>query len=116
MKTLQTTLLILILGIGYVAGSHAATRLTSGDAVVNDNLGTSVAISGDYAVVGVPFDDGEGGEDSGSVHIFKRGTTAWELEARLSSSDIEPGDEFGHAVAMSGDYAIVGVPSALNEL
>ena len=39
MKKLQIIFLILILGIGHLAGSHAADRLTSGDAVVNDNLG-----------------------------------------------------------------------------
>jgi hypothetical protein len=110
MKKLQITFLILILTLGQLAGIRAATRLTSGDAVVNDNLGTTVAISGDYAVVGVPQDDGEGGADSGSVHIYKRSTTSWELEARLSPSDIDADDEFGHAVAISGDYVIVGVP------
>ncbi len=110
MKTLQTIFLILIFGIGNLAGSHAADRLTSGDAVVNDNLGASVSISGDYAIVGVPLDDGESGTNSGSVHIFRRGTTAWSLQERLVSSDLEAGDEFGSAVAISGDYAIVGVP------
>ena len=110
MKTFQTLLLILILGVGQVTQSDAARRLTSGDAVANDNLGSRVAISGDYAIVGVERDDGEGGEDSGAVHIFKRGTTTWELEARLASSDIDADDEFGSAVAISGNYAIVGVP------
>ena len=110
MKTFQTLLLILILGVGHAANSDAARRLTSGDAVANDNLGSHVAISGDYAIVGVERDDGEGGEDSGSVHIFKRGTTTWEIEARLASSDIEADDEFGSTVAISGNYAIVGVP------
>ena len=110
MKRFQTLLLILVLGVGQVTQSDAARRLTSGDAVANDQLGSRVAISGDYAIVGVERDDGEGGEDSGSVHIFKRGTTTWSLEARLASSDIDADDEFGSAVAISGNYAIVGVP------
>lgn len=64
MKRFQTLLLILVLGVGQVTQSDAARRLTSGDAVANDQLGSRVAISGDYAIVGVERDDGEGGEDS----------------------------------------------------
>jgi hypothetical protein len=37
---------------------------------LNDQFGRSVAISGDFAVVGMYADDDKG-NDSGSVYIFK---------------------------------------------
>jgi hypothetical protein len=73
------------------------------------NFGHSVSISGDYAVVGAPNDDG-----SGSATIYKRNssTGAWETQLpKLTNISIEPGDKFGTSVAISGDYAIVGAPN-----
>jgi len=52
------------------------TKLTALDAAYDDFLGTSVAIDGDYAIVGAPGDD-DNGRESGSVYIFKRIGSTW---------------------------------------
>ena len=82
-------------------------KLTASDAAPNDDFGTSVALSGDTAVVGAPFDD-DAGSASGSAYVFVRSGTRWSQQQKLTASDAAPNDDFGLAVAVSGDTAVVG--------
>ena len=75
---------------------------------VGDFFGTSVAISGDYAIVGAPQDDPSAVTDAGSAYIYFRSGTTWSLQATLPNPAPASGDTFGFSVAISGDYAIVG--------
>jgi len=72
-----------------------------------DFFGYAVAISGDYAVVGA-YADNAGAVDAGRAYIYARTGTSWALQATLSNPDPTDSDFFGYAVAISGDYAIVG--------
>ena len=85
-------------------------KLLPSDGAVGDFFGASVSISGDYAVVGAPFDD-DNGDLSGSAYVFKRSGTSWTQEAKLLPSDGAAGDGFGAEVSISGDYAVVGAPN-----
>ena len=76
-----------------------------------DNFGFSVAISGDYAIVGAPFSD-LGAIDRGNAYVFKRDGTSWIFQARLRPSDGDANDHFGIAVGILGDYAAVGADLA----
>lgn len=110
MKTLQMLFIILILGIVQITWSHATeVKITASDGEANDKFGSSVAISGDYAIVGAPYDD-DFGDDSGSAYIFVRSGTNWTELQKVTASDGEANDKFGSSVAISGDYAIVGAP------
>jgi hypothetical protein len=82
-------------------------KLVAADGAANDYFGVSVSISGDYAIVGAPFDD-DNVTDSGSAYIFKRDGTTWTQQAKLTAADGAVGDSFGYSVSVSGDYAIVG--------
>jgi hypothetical protein len=82
-------------------------KLTASDEAWNDDFGTSVALSGDTAVVGAPFDD-DAGSASGSAYVFVRSGTRWSQQQKLTASDAAPNDDFGLAVAVSGDTAVVG--------
>ncbi len=84
-------------------------KLTTDDGASGDRFGSSVAISGDTAIIGAPGDDDRGG-NSGSVHVFERVGGVWTQAAKLTASDGAAGDEFGVAVAINGDNAIVGAP------
>jgi hypothetical protein len=76
----------------------------------NDQFGSSVCISGEYAIIGAHRDDGTY-TDQGSACIFKRNLSGiWEFEAKLIDSDYASGDYFGYSVSISGEYAIVGTP------
>lgn len=52
------------------------SKLVALDGQYDDFFGTSVAIDGDYAIVGAPNDD-DSGRDSGSVFVFKRIGSIW---------------------------------------
>jgi hypothetical protein len=80
-------------------------KLTASDGAASDNFGYSVAISGNYAIVGAHADDDKG-SNSGSAYIFNVNTGA-ELH-KLTASDGAANDFFGYFVAISGNYAIVG--------
>ncbi len=85
--------------------------LTASDAEDGDEFGFSVAISGDYAVVGAHKEDGVAGTDRGAVYVFDRnsgGPDAWGEVTILTASDAEDGDEFGCSVSIGGDFVVVG--------
>ena len=83
-------------------------QLTASDGAANDNLGFSVALSGDTALVGVPFDDVGAKADQGSAYVFVRTGATWTQQAQLTASDGAAGDNSGYSVALSGDTALVG--------
>jgi hypothetical protein len=83
-------------------------KLIASDAAAGDNFGVSASMSGGYAIIGANFEDAKGVENSGSAYILKRDGTSWIEQNKLMASDGEIGDEFGYAVSISGDYAIVG--------
>gem|GEM_PF-5387958 len=87
----------------------AEHKLLASDPALNDYFGTSVAVSGDYAIVGSFYDD-DAGQNSGSAYIFMRdpGTGNWSQTAKLVASDAIASACFGYSVDMHGDYAIVG--------
>ncbi len=77
-------------------------------------IGNSVSIDGDYAIVGAHNDD-SGGNESGAAFIFYYNGGQWTQQAKILSSDISSGDNFGFSVSLSGDYAIVGAVSAFHQ-
>jgi hypothetical protein len=77
----------------------------------HDHFGISVAISGNYAIVGAPYENWTGGQNSGKAYIFDV-TTGLRVHTLDNPNDYgTPSfDEFGYSVAMSGNYAIAGAP------
>jgi len=111
LRKLQIALLTLFFGTGLAFISNAdRVQLNTNAAVIHDNLGASVGISGDYAIVGVPKDDTDNGRNAGSIQVFFRDETGWVQHQKLHASDTTEEDQFGATLAMSGDYAIVGAP------
>jgi len=81
------------------------TKIMASDATAGDLFGTSVSISGDYAIVGAHFQN----VLTGAAYIYRRtGTNTWNTGTKIVASDGSAGDNFGIAVSISGDYAIVG--------
>ena len=75
----------------------------------NDFFGSSVAISGNYAIIGALREDDAGGTTSGKAYIFNVTTGA--LVHTLDNPNAygtSDGDAFGVSSAISGDRAIVG--------
>ena len=85
-------------------------KLTASDAENSDLFGSSVSISGDYVVVSASYEDGSG-YNRGAAYIYGRnygGTDNWGEVVKLTASDAQDSDYFGHSVTMSGDYVVVG--------
>ena len=82
-------------------------KILANDKQANDFFGSSVALSGDYAIVGAYYED-EGGNNAGAAYIFKRSGATWSQQVKIQANDKQASDNFGVRVALSGDYAIVG--------
>jgi hypothetical protein len=86
----------------------AGTQIVGSDTEASDSFGYSVAISGDYAIVGA-MDEDAGGTDAGAAYLFHRtGTNVWDAGTKIVATDPQAGDFFGHYVGVSGSKAIVG--------
>lgn len=87
-------------------------RVTADDGAAYDGFGESVALSGDAALVGSPYDGGVGtpANAHGSAYAFTRSGSTWTQRARLVAGDAAGGDWFGSSVALSGATAVVGAP------
>jgi hypothetical protein len=80
-------------------------KLVASDIEAGDQFGWSVSISGNTAIVGSRLDSDDGNR-SGSAYLFDVATGA-EL-AKLTASDGAAEDEFGTAVSISGNTALIG--------
>jgi hypothetical protein len=89
------------------ASASGPVKLTAAGAAAGDNFGYAVSLSGDTLIVGANLGDA-GGADSGSASIFRWEGAGWAQEATLLPSDAAAGDNFGYAVAIDGNTAIVG--------
>ncbi len=83
-------------------------KLVASDGASGDDFGSSVALSGNTAVIGAGGDD-DHGYDSGSTYVFVRTGTVWTQQAKLAASDAAAGSGMGAAVDVDGDTAVAGV-------
>ncbi|MEW6741214.1 MAG: FG-GAP repeat protein [Planctomycetota bacterium] len=81
-------------------------RLVASDGLPLDEFGHALAIDGNLIVVGARLGDSPGTPDTGAAYFFRHDGTAWVEEAKVS--DGVAGGEFGYAVDLQGDVALVG--------
>jgi len=82
------------------------------DRQANDQLGSAVAISGDTVIAGARLEDGGPTDplpEAGAAYVFQhiQGFGWFEIK-KLTASDAQTKEEFGGAVTILGDTAIVG--------
>ena len=90
-------------------------KLAAADRSPYDEFGFSVAISGDYAVVGArrvteKKEDENNDEYTGNAYIFKRNSGGWSQQMKINPDDRTSRDFLGTAVGISGNYIIVSAP------
>jgi hypothetical protein len=83
-------------------------QVIASDGRGGDSFGYSVALWDDTALVGAPYDNIDPSGYQGSVYVFLRNGITWTEQAHLVASDGEAYDNFGRAVALWGDTALVG--------
>ncbi len=97
------------------------SKLTAADGIPLDDFGVSVAISGDWVVVGAYRNDDACPKNpdcnSGAAYMFRHDDNAtpsdpsddtWIPEGKLTALDAAEDDHFGLAVAIAGDRVVVG--------
>ena len=92
------------------------------DAHDYDFFGHALALSGNTLAVGAHGEDScasgvattgasvENCFDAGAVYVYVRAGIAWSFQAYIKASNSETNDQFGTAVALSGDTLVVGAP------
>jgi hypothetical protein len=87
-------------------------KLTAADKADEDGFGYSIAIDGDTIIVGADGEDGAGA-DRGAAYVFLKdegGVDNWGQVIKLVATAPENTAQFGYAVAIDGDVAMVGAP------
>ncbi|MDD2635020.1 MAG: MBG domain-containing protein [Bacteroidales bacterium] len=105
-------------GSAYVFYNNAGTweqsqKIVASDRAEDDYFGQSVAIDGDFIVVGAfNEDDDENGNNAltsaGSIYVFKNNGTNWTETQKIVPSDRAAADFFGNSVDICGNYIIAG--------
>lgn len=103
--------------IGYGVWGDCATNASIGefqpvtDSVdYGDYTGETVAISGNFAVLGAPSDDMNGNANQGSASIYEFNGTSWVYKQKIWDASGIAADQFGEAVAIAGNYIVIGCP------
>ena len=118
---LFTSTLTATLGLNAPADWGQIGTLNAGvGAGEGDAFGSSVALSGSDLVVGAPFEDGVGDliTDTGAAYVYNANYSLvsiqdWGQIGTLNAGEgAGPGDQFGDAVALSGQGLIIGAPFA----
>lgn len=91
-----------------------AQKIVVAEGVENDQLGTSLAIDGNTALIGAMWRQG----GQGVVYVYAEAGSGWTQTQRLAASDgvaahtdgigLPPSDNFGITVALQGGNALVG--------
>jgi len=104
-KSIITTIVLLIMC--HQALATVPGKIFPSDGAAYDNFCYAVSISGEFAIVGAIYDD-DRGSDSGSAYIYQQKNNVWEKVQKIVPTDGAASDNFGSAVSISGDYAIIG--------
>ncbi len=72
------------------------------------DYGFSVAMSGDRAIVGASYSSTTPGTATGAAFVYAASGSSWVLQQQLGAGQAAPGDNYGYAVAISGDRVLVG--------
>ncbi len=81
-------------------------KLVASDGVADDSFGVSVSLSNNIALIG---SSGKfNSVATGSGYLFSKTDGTWLEKIKLNASDKKSGDEFGFAVSLSGNNALIG--------
>jgi hypothetical protein len=78
---------------------------------VDDMLGTSVSISGNFAVAGSPGYNSTA-DNQGAANVYQYNGSTWILTQTLVDANGLANDKFGKSVSIADDHIIVGAPDA----
>lgn len=77
---------------------------------VEGTVGFAVAVDGNTALISSHLEDIAGKKNTGAVYVFGRTGSTWTRTAKLTPTDPQAEDQFGYALALAGDTALIGAP------
>ncbi|BDU25487.1 T9SS type B sorting domain-containing protein [Flavobacterium sp. GSB-24] len=89
-------------------------KITRSENIIYDNYGTTLAMSGDFMVVGAFYNSTDGNfanylENAGAAYIYHRNNTGtWDFVQKIVASDRERRDNFGNSVSIFENTIVVG--------
>ncbi|MCA9217985.1 MAG: hypothetical protein KDB27_33170 [Planctomycetales bacterium] len=91
-------------------------KLQPSQSAVGNEFGWDLDVSEDYVVVGAPgtYDENDPGVNLGAAYVFN--TTTGQQVRKLLPKSMSPGSEFGFAIGVSGNRAVVGSPEGAASL
>jgi hypothetical protein len=98
---------------GWKDGTETA-RLTASDAGADDNFGSGLELDGDTLVVGANKHEVDQNVNAGAAYVFVKPAAGWAKSVEsteLTAPAPAAQDQFGTAVAVSGDVVAVGAPN-----
>jgi uncharacterized repeat protein (TIGR01451 family) len=87
---------------------NLVSKFTASDGEAGDEFGASLALGSTHLIVGTPLDDNAANTNQGSAHVFALNAGSWSFQTKLTASDGGWGDQFGGAVALSGNTVLIG--------
>lgn len=104
---------------GWRTGTPPVAELTEANPVAHDGCGGALGISSTTIVVGCYAHSQDSGTFfEGAAYVFVRPTGGWRnatQTATLEPTGLSSFDEFGEAVAVSGDEIVVGAPGRYSD-
>lgn len=111
-------------GVVHVFARRAArdwrlhSTLEASNRALDDFFGESVSLSGSLLAVGAPGEgapgvdrpDDRSAPQAGAVYIYRFAGTSFTEVAYLKATNVDAGDQFGHALALAGTRLAVGAP------
>ena len=105
----------------YIKASDTLGIADSSGRYYGMQFGSSIALSGDTLAIGAKNESskarGINGDEndksmplSGAVYLFTRSGSTWNQKAYIKASNTDQFDQFGHALALSGNTLAVGAP------
>lgn len=81
---------------------------TEGNGKGGIQLGSAVAMNGNTAVVGAPYENGMVGSGEGAAYVFVKSNELWQEQARMVQPNPSAALNFGRRVALDGNTVVVG--------
>jgi hypothetical protein len=90
-------------------------KVQASDGADGGFFGCAVALEGDTAVIGRFWDSAAGAQPAGSAYVFTRNAETWSETQKLVGNNPHVEDQFGYALALSGDRIVVGAPERFSD-
>jgi len=81
--------------------------------IANDNFGSDITVDGSGLLVGAAAVD-DAGSNAGKAYFFSITNNQYTLKYSFYGSGVLAGDRFGDAVAIDGNYMVIGAPNNNN--